>query len=488
MFSGYNKDGQGGARVGNWVEELALQDMTGSTRYEDFRSQKGKPSTTTGRVVSHTDQQDPRDYCGASKTQRPELNRQFRQEAKLGPRALRKQQQLLAQAKEVVQQVPEPETVDYTSTNSATFQGQYDFPSRVPRGRGGDKLRSGDYLDADEHAAAKTRRQLQDEDDKNIGSHNYVRAEPISIYTEMLRTGEGTVVGTAAGGNNKWGRSSAFTNDITDPTKRHVGAADYGGTEPVKLGPNLTQKAAFDKVKACILERGANGIKGVARVMRIMDDNGNKKLSKEEFREGILDYGLDLDAKTLSNCFEAFDTDRNGFISFDEFLVGLRGDMNKRRQKLVNLAYEVLDVNGDGYVRYDDVEQAYNTDQCAEVLAGLKTKEEVLEEFFEQWETQDKDGVVTREEFLEYYRNCSASIDDDDYFELMIRNAWHISGGEGWCANTSCRRVLVTHHDLSQEVCEIKNDIGLDETDTAGIIKRLTAQGVPSIKCVSLAD
>jgi hypothetical protein len=34
MFSGYNKDGQGGARVGNWVEELALQDMTGSTRYE----------------------------------------------------------------------------------------------------------------------------------------------------------------------------------------------------------------------------------------------------------------------------------------------------------------------------------------------------------------------------------------------------------------------------------------------------------------------
>ncbi len=38
----------------------------------------------------------------------------------------------------------------------------------------------------------------------------------------------------------------------------------------------------------------------------------------------------------------------------------------------------------------------------------------------------------------------------------MIRNAWRISGGEGWCANSSCRRVLVTHNDGRQTVQEIK--------------------------------
>jgi hypothetical protein len=63
---------------------------------------------------------------------------------------------------------------------------------------------------------------------------------------------------------------------------------------------------------------------------------------------------------------------------------------------------------------------------------------------------------VTAEEFIKYYGNVSSSIDDDDYFELMIRNAWHISGGEGWCANSSCRRVLVGHSDGSQTVEEIK--------------------------------
>ena len=70
----------------------------------------------------------------------------------------------------------------------------------------------------------------------------------------------------------------------------------------------------------------------------------------------------------------------------------------------------------------------------------------------------------------------------------MMRNAWHISGGEGQMANTTCRRVLVIHGDGSQEVCEIENDLGLDADDIQGMIDRLTAQGVQDIKSISLAD
>lgn len=38
------------------------------------------------------------------------------------------------------------------------------------------------------------------------------------------------------------------------------------------------------------------------------------------------------------------------------------------------------------------------------------------------------DGIVTLEEFIEYYGNISSSIDDDDYFIMMINNAWNILG------------------------------------------------------------
>ena len=60
----------------------------------------------------------------------------------------------------------------------------------------------------------------------------------------------------------------------------------------------------------------------------------------------------------------------------------------------------------------------------------------------------------------------------------MIRNAWHISGGEGWCANTANKRVLVTHADGRQSVEEIQNDLGLKADDKAGMLARLRAQGV----------
>jgi hypothetical protein len=81
---------------------------------------------------------------------------------------------------------------------------------------------------------------------------------------------------------------------------------------------------------------------------------------------------------------------------------------------------------------------------------------------------RDRDAIITKEEFENYYANLSASIDRDDYFELMIRNAWHISGGEGWAANTTNRRVLVTHADGRQTVEEIKNDLGLRADDKKG--------------------
>lgn len=47
------------------------------------------------------------------------------------------------------------------------------------------------------------------------------------------------------------------------------------------------------------------------------------------------------------------------------------------------------------------------------------------------------DNKVTLQEFMEYYNNVSASIDNDQYFDLMLTNAWNLndrSYSKGWGA------------------------------------------------------
>lgn len=69
-----------------------------------------------------------------------------------------------------------------------------------------------------------------------------------------------------------------------------------------------------------------------------------------------------------------------------------------------------------------------------------------------------------------------------------MRNAWHISGGEGEAENTSNRRVLVEHSDGSQEVVEIRDDLGVSASDFKLMKEKLAAQGVEDIQRISLSD
>lgn len=143
------------------------------------------------------------------------------------------------------------------------------------------------------------------------------------------------------------------------------------------------------------------------------------------------------------------------------------------------MAFNTIDKDGNGVVDATEVAQSYDASKHPAVVSGAKSKEAVLREFLDTFDVGGEvDGKVTRDEFVNYYTNISASIDNEDYFELMIRNAWHIEGGEGQAANSANRRVLVTRADGSQGVEMIKRDLGLRADDKEGMVARLRAQGV----------
>jgi Ca2+-binding EF-hand superfamily protein len=66
------------------------------------------------------------------------------------------------------------------------------------------------------------------------------------------------------------------------------------------------------------------GIICLFRTFRKIDDDGSKSLDLEEYRYGLKDFGLQLDAGSVQEMFSYIDKDGSGKISFDEFLKAIR--------------------------------------------------------------------------------------------------------------------------------------------------------------------
>ena len=158
-------------------------------------------------------------------------------------------------------------------------------------------------------------------------------------------------------------------------------------------------------------------------MFKTMDRNGNGTLSPIEFKYAMRDYGLQLSDIEVTQIVKYFDTNKDGQLSFNEFLRAIRGDLNERRLGMVHQAYRVLDKDGSGQVTLKDIEMAYDVSFHPDFQSGRKSAQDVLKDFMTVWETHKKDAIVTIEEFEDYYKDLSATIDSDDYFELMIRNA-----------------------------------------------------------------
>ena len=55
-----------------------------------------------------------------------------------------------------------------------------------------------------------------------------------------------------------------------------------------------------------------------------MDDDGNRKLSVDEFKKGVEEYGLHFTKVEIEDLFRSMDIDNSGCIDYEEFLRRLR--------------------------------------------------------------------------------------------------------------------------------------------------------------------
>ncbi|CAF1648364.1 unnamed protein product, partial [Didymodactylos carnosus] len=117
-----------------------------------------------------------------------------------------------------------------------------------------------------------------------------------------------------------------------------------------------TSTDPLERLRAACLARGAQGIKGLSILFKIIDDDGNKKLSMDEFKKGVNEFGLHL--TTIAKAFAK------------------------------------LDRNGDGQITVDDLRGVYTVKSHPKYMNGEWSEDQVLRQFLDCFDYGiHKDGI-----------------------------------------------------------------------------------------------
>ncbi|XP_073198491.1 Kv channel-interacting protein 4 isoform X1 [Lepidochelys kempii] len=129
-------------------------------------------------------------------------------------------------------------------------------------------------------------------------------------------------------------------------------------------------------------------------------------VNEETFKEIYSQFFPQGDSTTYAHfLFNAFDTDHNGSVSFEDFIMGLSILLRGTVQEKLNWAFNLYDINKDGYITKEEMldimKAIYDMmGKCTYPVLKEDAPRQHVETFFQKMD-KNKDGVVTIDEFIE---------------------------------------------------------------------------------------
>ena len=222
------------------------------------------------------------------------------------------------------------------------------------------------------------------------------------------------------------------------------------GTIKDKINYNLNEEEATIKynvnsyedimahLRNNLVQRGPRGLMSIRRTFMLIDENSDKRIQFSEFEKMFKRYRFNLSQTEINNLFNYFDKDGSGYIDYGEFIGGILGDLSKFRKDILKQVFDKIDKDETGTITVGQLREAYNPKEHPLVRQGKRSEDEILGDFIDSLEyhfsllneKNDEENVdvndikIDFDDFCDFYKTISVSIEDDKYFEIMVMSEW----------------------------------------------------------------
>lgn len=439
--------GSGAVRVGNWQEELVLEETTG-IRFAPNPKDRSTQLLTKSRVIDHTDRLDTKEFKSNTNMTLtdPRQHKDYIPPAKGAPRKLaleRKwREQVEAEAKQTADDAESDRMLpQFETLNRGSYRKDNFSESLV----------------------------LNDPKNKiQTKSKNYSVEPATTYYLHSVQKGKGSLnfpVSYINNTVNPFRRALAYSGDIRNPFARRAETNENPKPLP-KVGDYRSLRSIREKIihnknnvslnDIIILiwtnEEEETGVIGLDKLCDVLASPMLEvTLTRQEVEALVRALVIQVPPTVTSAEVELQQ------ISIIEFINVIRGSLSIHQQEIISMVFDNLDSLGKGYITREDVERLYNYEACKTPLSPappsssvasptsrgfvpgressntvdyaslyvMDNQDEILENL--QITGPNAKGSAELFDFVEYYWNISAVMDGNEVlFEKLMRKQWNI--------------------------------------------------------------
>ena len=199
---------------------------------------------------------------------------------------------------------------------------------------------------------------------------------------------------------------------------------------------NTQELPSIKKLRNLLANRGMKSIFIIQRMLYIYDKNQSGEIPFEKLCDIFEIYNINIAREEIFEFFEFLDKEHKGLIKYNDLIMILINNVNENRIILIQNLFDKIR-KGKEYILLNDVKKYFNPEKYPDVLEQKKTSDEIAFDFIDSLEIFKEyninlknesiiNGIMTYNDFENYFKEISLSINDDKIFDYIINFCWEV--------------------------------------------------------------